>query len=114
MAMSFRIRGATADDIPALAQLHVVTFNETHCGGRSEGPSCALRERQWREAFAVVNDTADPTGLQIVVCDTTVYERGEHVSVHPGVIGSGARVIVWYRSVGERHPVADRVRILLE
>src|SRR6202008_1704996 len=55
-AMSFRIRNATVDDIPALAQLHVVTFNETHGGGRSDGPSYALRERQWRDAFAVADD----------------------------------------------------------
>src|SRR6185436_17305165 len=38
-------------DIPALARLHVQTFNETHRGGRTGGPSHELRERQWREAF---------------------------------------------------------------
>jgi GNAT superfamily N-acetyltransferase len=35
--------------------LHVQTFNETHRGGRSGGPSYALRERQWRETFAVTD-----------------------------------------------------------
>jgi hypothetical protein len=53
--MAFRIRNATTDDIPALAQLHVVTFNETHRGGRLGGPSYELRERQWREAFRVTD-----------------------------------------------------------
>jgi GNAT superfamily N-acetyltransferase len=53
--MFFRLRNATTDDIPALAQLHVVTFNETHRGGRPGGPSCELRERQWREAFTVTD-----------------------------------------------------------
>ena len=38
-------------DIPALARLHVQTFNETHRGGQPGGPSYALREHQWREAF---------------------------------------------------------------
>lgn len=33
--MSFRIRDATAADIPALAALHVQTFNETHRSGRA-------------------------------------------------------------------------------
>ena len=55
--MSFRIRNATAGDIPALAQLHVVTFNETHRGGRPGGPSYELRERQWRDAFSVADDS---------------------------------------------------------
>ena len=55
--MSFHIRNATAGDIPALAQLHVVTFNETHRGGRSGGPSYELRERQWRDAFSVADDS---------------------------------------------------------
>ena len=53
--MSFRIRDASTDDVHALAKLHVQTFNETHRGGRSGGPSYALRERQWREAFAVTD-----------------------------------------------------------
>lgn len=51
--MAFRIREAREDDVPALARLHVQTFNETHRGGRTGGPPCELREGQWREAFAV-------------------------------------------------------------
>jgi L-amino acid N-acyltransferase YncA len=50
--MAFRIRDAHASDIPALARLHVETFNETHRDGCSGGPSCELREQQWREAFS--------------------------------------------------------------
>ena len=53
--MSFRVRSATTNDIPALARLHVQTFDETHRGGRPGGPSYELRERQWREAFAVTD-----------------------------------------------------------
>jgi GNAT superfamily N-acetyltransferase len=53
--MSFRIRNATTDHIPALARLHVQTFNETHRGGRPGGPSYELRERQWRDAFTVTD-----------------------------------------------------------
>ena len=45
------IRDATAADIPALADLHVMTWNETYPGVASP-PSYGLRERQWREAFA--------------------------------------------------------------
>jgi L-amino acid N-acyltransferase YncA len=53
--MSFHIRHATTADIPALAKLHVQTFNETHRGGRSGGPSSELREQQWRDAFTVTD-----------------------------------------------------------
>jgi ribosomal protein S18 acetylase RimI-like enzyme len=45
--MSFLIREATAADVPALADLHVRTFNETH----GPGPTYEIRERQWREAL---------------------------------------------------------------
>jgi ribosomal protein S18 acetylase RimI-like enzyme len=46
---TFTFRNATADDVPALARLHVATFIETHGG---PGPTYAVREWQWREAFA--------------------------------------------------------------
>jgi ribosomal protein S18 acetylase RimI-like enzyme len=49
MTESFTIREAAAADAPALAQLHVATFIETH-GGR--GPPFETRKWQWREAFA--------------------------------------------------------------
>ena len=52
-AKDFRFRDATASDVQALAQLHVTTFVETHGG---PGPSCAVRERQWSEAFARSSD----------------------------------------------------------
>ena len=49
---SLTIRDALSADIPALAHLHVATWNATHRGGRSGGPSYELRERQWRDAFS--------------------------------------------------------------
>jgi len=49
--MAFHIREATPEDVPALARLHVQTFNETHRSGRDGGPTYELREHQWREAF---------------------------------------------------------------
>lgn len=41
------LRDARMEDIPALAELHVRTFRETHGGG----PSAAVREQQWRSKF---------------------------------------------------------------
>lgn len=54
MTESFTIREAAAADAAALAQLHLVTFIETHGGC---GPSFETRERQWREAFAETDPT---------------------------------------------------------
>jgi hypothetical protein len=54
--MSFHIRDANFDDVPALAHWHVQTFNETHRGGLGGGPSYELRECQWREAFTASDD----------------------------------------------------------
>jgi hypothetical protein len=56
--------------------------------------------------IAVASERTDPNGFQIALRDTTIYE-GDRASLKPGV-----RVTVWYRSVGERRFVADRVRVL--
>jgi len=48
---SLRIREATAADIPALARLHVTTWNATYAPMLMKGPGYEVRERQWRETF---------------------------------------------------------------
>jgi len=53
--MSFIIREANLDDVPAIARLHVHTFNETHRGGRAGGPTYELRASQWREVFTITD-----------------------------------------------------------
>jgi L-amino acid N-acyltransferase YncA len=47
----FVIREAVSADVPALARLHVTTFNETHAPLLMNGPTYEVREHQWREAF---------------------------------------------------------------
>lgn len=54
--MPFILRDMTAADVPAVAALHVATFNETHTVN-NDGPSYALRESQWRNAFATDDGT---------------------------------------------------------
>jgi hypothetical protein len=56
------------------------------------------------ESIKVVNESTDPQ-FRIRLRDT-VYE-GDASSIAPG-----DRATVWYRSVGERLPVAVRVRVL--
>jgi len=43
------IREATADDIPALAALHMKTWSDTYW--MRNPPTYQIRERQWREQF---------------------------------------------------------------
>ena len=80
--MAFHIRDAREEDVPALARLHVQTFNETHRGGRGGGPSYELRERQWRDAFAVRDGTwfcfvvEDDTGELVGFAKGTPHDGG--------------------------------------
>ena len=53
---SFKIREATIDDVPALANLHVETFKETH-GMHPNAPTFKLREYQWQKAFQEKDDS---------------------------------------------------------
>lgn len=79
--MAFEVRDARAADIPALARLHVQTFNETHRHGLPGGPSYELREGQWREAF----DRHDGNWFCFVVED----DRGELVGFAKGTPHEG-------------------------
>ena len=45
------LREAVPSDIPALATLHVATWNDTYAPLMT-GPPVAVREQQWRQAFA--------------------------------------------------------------
>ena len=50
---SIVVRDAVAADIPALAELHVTTWNATY--DTSRGPTIATRSRQWEQVFAREN-----------------------------------------------------------
>jgi GNAT superfamily N-acetyltransferase len=50
---SILFRDATAADIPALAELHVTTWNATY--NTSRGPTIAIRTGQWNQIFAKEN-----------------------------------------------------------
>ena len=51
---SFQLREATIDDVPALVDLHVITWNATYPGFRNP-PTHAIRDYQWRKAFTEKN-----------------------------------------------------------
>ena len=95
--MPFLIREARPVDAPSIARLHVETFNETHTAGGSGGPSCEMRERQWRDAFAaggqwfcfvVENDAGEFVG----------FAKGtRHDGGVPGFVGELSKIYVLRR-----------------
>jgi hypothetical protein len=68
--------------------------------------SGTIRESDAGEWLSVATHTTDRKGVPIALRETTVYEGS------PAAIKPGARVTIWYRIVGERRFVADRVRVL--
>lgn len=58
------------------------------------------------ERISVANETTDPMGVEIALRNTTAFEGD------PALINPGVRVTVWYRTAGERRPLADKVRVL--
>lgn len=68
----FVLRDARTGDIPALAELHVRAFNQTH----GAGPDYSLREQQWRAKFALP-DT-------LLFCVVVVAPGGELVGFASG------------------------------
>jgi hypothetical protein len=56
------------------------------------------------ESITIRNEQTDPGGVEIRLRSNTSYQ-GDRIA--PGVVAQ-----VWYRSVGERRPVADRVRVI--
>jgi ribosomal protein S18 acetylase RimI-like enzyme len=78
--MSLIIREATAADIPALAALHVKTWNATYPDVEKK-PTYEIRERQWRQAFAVTDGSVfsfvveGPNGVLVGFAKGTPYSH---------------------------------------
>lgn len=91
--MSLIIREATAADIPALAELHVKTWNATYPRVEKK-PTYAVRERQWREAFAVTDGSVfcfvveGPGGELVGFAKGVSYEHGDL----PGFAGELSKI----------------------
>lgn len=75
----FTIREARADDVPAVAALHVATFKEAH--GQHRAPSYELREAQWLAAFEHEHDwfcyvAETPDGQLVGFAKGTLHDGG--------------------------------------
>jgi hypothetical protein len=64
-------------------------------------------EWQADELIAVANEQTDPAGVRILLRNTA--DERDRRAITPGT-----RVTVWYRSVGEGRPVADKVSVLAD
>ena len=96
--MSFCVREAIPADIPALARLHVQTFNETHRRGRDGGPSYELREAQWQRAFTVVDDSWFSFVVEDDSGDLVGFAKGTpHDGGVPGFTGELNKIYVLRR-----------------
>jgi ribosomal protein S18 acetylase RimI-like enzyme len=95
----FRIREATPKDIPELADLHVQTFIETH--GGVTPPGLELRNRQWCEAFQVVDGSwfclviEAPSGELLGFAKGTLHDGGV-----PGFVGELNKIYILRRHQG--------------
>jgi hypothetical protein len=68
---------------------------------------------RWRsgESISVIRCTTDPTGLQMALRNTTVYEGPEYnATLNQEAIQSGVRVAVWYRRWASAAPGRQRAR----
>ena len=63
------------------------------------------------QRLSIVSEQTEPTGVPFTLRETTAYE-GVGNSAAGALLRPGVRVTVWYRSVGERRAVADKVRVL--
>jgi ribosomal protein S18 acetylase RimI-like enzyme len=112
---SFRIRDAVPADVPALAELHVETFKETH--GRHGAPSVELRESQWRTAFERATDwfcyvVESTDGKLVGFAKGTLHDGGV-----PGFEGELNKIYVlrrWHRQGIGRQLVEHVARRFLE
>jgi hypothetical protein len=66
------------------------------------GTIVQLKAGEW---IAVASEQQGHSDLQIALRATTAYEG------NPEALHTGAGVTVWWKSVGERHFVADKVRV---
>lgn len=96
--------------VPAFLTTLVVTFVVLSALADRRAPqrivTGTIREFEAGEWLSVAAQNTDPRGFPIALRATTSYQG------RPAAIKPGARVAVWYRSIGERRFVADKVRVL--
>src|SRR5579864_5749623 len=96
-ACDFLFRAATDTDVPALAQLHVTTFAETHGG---PGPICTVRERQWRESFSNALTIGSASSSSVPMASWWASLKASHITISLGTPASRTRSTSYASTIG--------------
>lgn len=105
MKRMLRTRTVMASLVVVFVVLSVLAYS----GAAQHVDTGTVREFEPGEWMSVGGyDGTDWSGFEVTLRETTVYEG------NPAAIKPGTRVTVWFRSVGERRFVADKVRVLTD
>lgn len=105
LILAFLVLSAVADRIGLDA---LVTLWGVFDGNPQRTVTGTVTEFHADEWLSVAPTGTNARGFRINLRETTTYEGV------PAAIMPGARVTIWYRNIGERHAVSDRVRVLAE
>ena len=106
-----RHRWTTARVMAALVVAIVLSVVVDHAVEMPHSVTGTLVEFHAGEFLAIVNDQFEPHAMALRERTTYESERS-HGVVDPTIIEPGMQATVWYRNVGERRMVVDRVRVL--
>jgi hypothetical protein len=87
-----------------LSAFFVLSFLADDGAGALRSMTGSVAEWRAGQSISVVNEQTDPGGVQFALRDTSY--QGNARTIKPGV-----PVTVWYRFVGERRPIAVRLRV---
>jgi hypothetical protein len=82
---SFTIREITREDLVALVQLHVQTWNETYFSPKS-APDHTLREKQWREQFNLQQELWFCLVIENSRNELIGSSKGKRHTLHTGIL----------------------------
>ena len=98
-AMPFTLREMTRDDVPAVAALHVATFNETHTVN-NDGQSYELREHQSRSAFKESDGSLFGVVIENDCRELVGFAKGKpHDGGVPGFQGELHKIQNWTQNI---------------
>jgi hypothetical protein len=104
------MRAFIASLVIAFVVLSILADHGDPTPGVVTGTVLNFQQSEW---ISVIRDQMDPEGLQIALRNTTIFEdRERDATLHDEFVRPGVRVTIWYKLVGERRPVAARVRVL--
>ena len=107
LILGFLMLSAVADRIGLAGLVTLWGVLDGNTQGSATGTVTEFHAGEWlMVATGPYGRTTVTIDFRITLRGTTAYE-GDAAALKPG-----ARVTIWYRNIGERYLVADRVRVL--